>query len=406
MLFNIDLHIHGLFSGAVSKDMKPRIMAEQALLKGLQGVATGDILHEGWEKLFRQETRLVNDEYFEYKDVRFILQTEVEDSARVHHVIIFPSLAQVVEARNRLRGKAKLDSDGRPKLRMTTQEVADLFLDLDCLIGPAHAFTPYTGFYSKYDSLKQGYGDNYKKLSFLELGLSADTFMADQIKELHELTFLSNSDAHSPWPNKLGREFNTFDIDEISFDNIKKALHRKGARIVRNVGLDPREGKYHKTRCRNCYTFFDPQDAERFNWRCPLCGGIIKKGVDYRIHELANVEPGIHPDHRPKYIHIVPLSEIIALALNKKNVYSKEVQDLWGLMVNTLGAEITILLDTPISDIEKINKRVAEFIDYFRKGKIQYVPGGAGMYGKLVPPGERVEIKKYSSSQKTLFDFS
>ncbi|MCD6590094.1 TIGR00375 family protein [Candidatus Woesearchaeota archaeon] len=409
MEYNLDLHLHGLYSGAVSHEMKPRIIAEQALLKGLQGVGTGDILNPKWEKIFREETRLVRDEYFEYNNVRFILQTEVEDNSRVHHVVLFPSLAQVEEARKRLKGKTtSLESDGRPKLWLNTAEVADLFLELGCMIGPAHAFTPYTGYYSKYDSLEQGYKDNWRKLSFLELGLSADTDMADMIKELHNLSFLSNSDAHSPWPNKLGREFNTLKIEEISFEELRKAFHRMGGRkITRNIGLDPREGKYHKTRCRNCYTFYEPEEAEQFNWRCPLCGGVIKKGVDHRIKELADLPKGEHPEHRPRYIHIIPLSEIISLALKKKNPYSKEVQETWKKIIKETGTEIKALLDTDLETIKKINKRVAEYLEYFRKGEIQYIPGGAGMYGQLIPPGEKVEMKTYKSqtAQKTLMDF-
>ncbi len=406
-LYNADLHLHGLFSGAVSSDMLPRRLAEEGKLKGLQIIGTGDILHPLWEKKFKEETEQVGDELFSYKGITFILQTEVEDANRIHHVVLFPSLAQVQDARKKLLRFSSLDADGRPKIKLSTKEVAELFLDLDCLIGPSHAFTPYTGFYSKYSSLKEGYGDLYKKIQFIELGLSADTNMADRISELHNVSFLSNSDAHSPWPHRLGREFNTFLIEAPTFEEIKKAIMRKGNRkIIRNVGLDPREGKYHKTRCRNCYTFFEPEDALKLNWRCPLCNGIIKKGVDHRINELADLPKGKHPEHRPKYIHIIPLAEIISLALNISNVQSKNVQEIWRKIINVSNTEITALLELPIEEIEKINKKVAKYVDYFRKEKINYIPGGAGMYGKLIPPGGKVEIKIYSKvNQKKLSDF-
>jgi PHP family Zn ribbon phosphoesterase len=45
-------------------------------------------------------------------------------------------------------------------------------------------------------------------IDFLELGLSADTSYGAAITDLAEVPFLSNSDAHSPLPEKIGREFN------------------------------------------------------------------------------------------------------------------------------------------------------------------------------------------------------
>ena len=98
--------------------------------------------------------------------------------------------------------------------------IFDLVKEYDCLIGPAHAFTPWTGMYKSYDSIYDCYG---KKPDFVELGLSADTFMADCVRELKDFPFLTNSDAHSPWPHRLGREFNQLELDDISFSSIKKS---------------------------------------------------------------------------------------------------------------------------------------------------------------------------------------
>ena len=45
MIIKADLHIHGQYSMATSKKMAPDVMAPQAKLKGLDLVATGDVLH-------------------------------------------------------------------------------------------------------------------------------------------------------------------------------------------------------------------------------------------------------------------------------------------------------------------------------------------------------------------------
>ncbi len=405
---NCDFHLHGLYSGAVSSKMIPKVIGEQAPLKGLDLVGTGDILNIKWIKLIEEQLHKIDDGLFEHENgTKFILQTEVEDNHRVHHIILFPSMSKVEEVRNKLKSKCKsLDEDGRPKVWLNGEELAEICLESDCLIGFAHAFTPYFSLYSKYNSFKDCYGRYWNKIYFLELGLSADTSMADRISELHNLTFTSNSDAHSPWSNKLGREFNTFRVKEISFNEIKKALKREsGRKCILNVGFNPLEGKYHKTRCRKCLTFYDPKDAIKLNWKCVECGGAIKKGVDYRVEELSDLPLNKHPEHRPKYVHIIPLSEIIALALNIKNAWSMKVQDLWKKYVDEFGSEIKVLLDVDVKALEKINLEIARYIKYFRENKIKYIPGGAGVFGKLLKPGEKAEIKKYKESQKTLSSY-
>jgi uncharacterized protein (TIGR00375 family) len=405
---NADLHVHGLYSMAVSSQMIPKVIGEQAPLKGLQLVGTADILNGKWIKLVKEQLKDVDEGILEHPNgTKFILQTEIEDANRVHHIILFPSWSKVEEVREKFKGKCKnLDSDGRPKIWLKGEEIMDVCSPAGCLVGFAHAFTPYFGIYSKFNSYKDCYGDKWRDIHFMELGLSADTNMADKISELHNLTFLSNSDAHSPWPNKMGREFNSFLMKGISFDELKKGLKREGGRkCVLNVGFNPQEGKYHKTRCMGCLTFFKPKEAAGFNWRCPNCGKPIKKGVDFRISELASVGLNIHPDHRPEYKHIVPLSEIIGLAMGIKNTWSEKVQAEWRRFVGKFGTEIRVLLKVGYDKLEKINPKVAEYVNYFRDGKIQYVPGGGGVYGKLVPPGEAVEINKFKEEQKKLGEF-
>lgn len=405
---NTDLHMHGIYSGAVSGSMIPKVIAEQAPLKGLHVVGSSDILNNKWVKLLKEQLKQSKEGILEAENgTKFILQTEVEDSNRVHHIILFPSFSKVEEVREKLKNKCKdFDSDGRPKIWVNGEELAEICVNADCLVGFAHAFTPYFGIFSKFDSYKKCYGSMWSKIYFLEMGLSADTNMADRISELHNLTFTSNSDAHSPWPNKLGREFNTLKIKDIDFEEIAKALKREnGRKCVLNVGFNPLEGKYHKTRCTGCLSFFDPNEAERLKWKCSNCGKSIKKGADYRIEELSDLPLGKHPDHRPEYKHIIPLSEIIALALDISNTWSIKVQSIWKRFVDKFDNEINVLLDVEIKELAKVNEKVAEYIKFFREDKIKYVPGGAGVYGKLVKPGEEIEVNKMNIRQKKLGEF-
>jgi len=407
---NADLHFHGPYAGGVSERMTPKVIAENAPLKGLQLVSTADILHEGWQKIIKSELRQTADEAIleAGNGTKFILGTEVCSADRVHHLILFPSFSKVAEVKEKFRKySTDLDKDGRPRLRLSAEQIAEICSSAGCLIGFAHAFTPYFGLLARFNSYKTAYGSQWKNVSFMELGLSADTNMADRISELHNLTFTSNSDAHSPWPNKLGREFNVLEIAEISFEEVKKALNREqGRHCVLNVKFNPLEGKYHKTRCRGCLLFFEPTIAEKYGWHCPKCRDQIKKGVDYRINEeLADLPAGKHPEHRPACVHTIPLSEIIALSIGIKNAWSDKVQAEWKKFIGVFKTEINALIDAPIAELETINKDVALYVQHFRDGKIQYVPGGAGIYGKLVKPGEQPKIEMFDDKQKTLSEF-
>lgn len=406
---NADLHIHGPFSGGVSEKMSPQAIAQTAPLKGLHLIGTGDILNDNWIKVVQSQLQKTEDEaiYLHQNGTKFVLQTEIADDNRVHHIILFPSMSKVAEVREKFaRYCTDLDKEGRPSIHLNGEQIAEICTNAGCLLGFAHAFTPYFGLYSKFDSYKACYGKNWDKIAFMELGMSADTDMADRISELHELTFTSNSDAHSAWPNRLGREFTQFEMAEISFSELTKALKREdGRKPILNVKFNPLEGRYHKTRCTGCLQFFEPKQAAQYWWRCPNCKKPIKKGADARIEELSDVPKDNHPEHRPKCLHIIPLSEIISLAIGVKNPWSQKVQEEWVRFVKTFGTEIDILINKRTDELAVLNKKVAEYIEFFREGKIKYIPGGAGIYGKLIPPGEEVNMINFSEHQKTLVDF-
>lgn len=384
MIVDADLHIHSRYSKAVSKAMTIPNLAENARFKGLEMVGTGDILNPNWEKELLKYTKKIDEGTYERNGIRFLLTTEVEDNRRVHHVLIFPSVETVREMRERLKPySSDIESEGRPHLTLSAAEIADLANELGILIGPAHAFTPWTSLYKEHDSLKGAYDD--AKIHFLELGLSADSEMADMIKAHHKLTYLSNSDAHSPMPHRLGREFNRFEVDEATFEEIRKAIMKRGRKIVLNAGLDPRLGKYHLTACSRCYTKYSLEEAKAFRWKCPKCGGRIKKGVRDRILELADTTE--RPKDRPPYLHLAPLAEIIAMVLDK-GVETKAVRLFWERFLKEFGSEIRVLVDVPVEELAKVHEEVAKAVWAYRNRKLIVIPGGGGKYGEIRLPEE------------------
>ena len=379
MIINADLHIHSKYSMATSKNMAPDAIAPQAKLKGLDLMATGDALHQKYLQELKELFEPSEDGIFTVKDdednCKFILTSEVEDLKRVHHLLLIPSFDAAYNIRDELKGS--LDSDGRPRVRMNGAEIMDVAHTHECLIGPSHAFTPWTSIYKAYDSVVDCYG---KKPDLLELGLSADTDMADHIEELQDIPFLTNSDAHSPWPHRIGREFNEIEVEELTFEAVKDSILDK--KIKANYGFDPRLGKYHKTACTRCYRVYDIEEALHLKMRCP-CGGVIKKGVDYRIYELSTWSDPHHPEHRPPYIHILPLAEILSL-IYSKGVTTVFVQKIWKDLVEKFGNEIEVLIYATLGEIEEVDSKLTPVIKAFREGTLQIRPGGGGRYGKIL----------------------
>ncbi|WP_407355562.1 TIGR00375 family protein [Methanolobus sp. WCC5] len=406
MLINADLHLHSRYSMACSDKMELPVMAEEAAKKGIDLVATGDCTHPLWLKAIKEAA--IDDQTIVIGKTSFIITTEIEDSNRVHHLLLLPSISKAQELAERLEPYGNLKADGRPTVRLNGCEIARIAKDVDAMIGPCHAFTPWTALYAYHDSLESCYGDMTDYVSFLELGLSADSDYADRIEELHRLTFLSNSDAHSPWANKLAREFNQINVPEISFQGLRKAILRQnGYGVTCNAGFFPQEGKYNESACIKCFTHYTLDECQAAGWKCRACGGVIKKGVKDRINELANFDVPKHPPHRPPYIHLMPLSEIIMTALGHASINTKGVQKAWNSLMEKYGNELNVLLNANTNDMDFLDSRILNAILAFREGKLIIRPGGGGQYGQIEIPREtrRTEKDPQKKSQRSLFDF-
>ncbi|MFX1569374.1 MAG: endonuclease Q family protein [Promethearchaeota archaeon] len=430
-IFNADLHIHSPHSIAVSKSLNLDTMLETCKKKGLNLLGTGDILQPEWFKYIKNNLEKQNDGSFLYKDICFILQTEIEDIESIHHVVLFPDFSSVIEIQNKLKPYSKNilgEWGGRPRVNLSPPALVDIISDSGAIIGPAHAFTPFKAIFrqGKFESLEDCYEGATKKVSFIELGLSANTDLADRLKALENVSFLSNSDAHSQDPRSLGREFNRFDTDNPSFDEIVLALERKnGRRINLNVGLHPKLGKYYNMFCNKCrrrilfknakkkvseifnqysitdnfviYYSNDPISS-RLNYleqvsknkvNCPACkeefnkNFKVKLGVSERIEKISTYSEPKHPDHRPLYINAIPLVDIIRSVKGIKSATSKTVSNEYNKIIQELGTEFEILIDIPIQVIEKYDQTIGTVIKALRNNEIEYTPGGGGTYGKI-----------------------
>ncbi|HRT02465.1 MAG TPA: endonuclease Q family protein [Candidatus Diapherotrites archaeon] len=388
--YNIDLHLHSPYAAACSSGISIPSLTNGAKQKGLNILSTGDILHPIWNKHVK-ENLIQKNECFLYKEqnsqIYFILGVEIETKERIHHLLYFKDFEQIETFKKQIL-KYSTDMEkyggGRPRISLNSQQIFEIAKDNEIVIGPAHAFTPYFGIYAHYDSLKQAYGDNWKQIRFLELGLSADTYLANTIPDLKEIQFFSFSDAHSPVPYRLGREFVCTELEQPNFYSLQKLLEKKGKnKILFNVGYNPQEGKYHTTACKDCGQIYEIEEAIRYKYRCIKCKGIIKKGVKDRIKEIAILQGNKElkqTTERPEYKYLIPLSQIIQIALNKKNILDKQITEIYNTFIQN-NSEIDTMLNIDEKTLKQINPEITKYIMAFRKNLVVFRPGGGGNYG-------------------------
>jgi len=368
MLATADLHIHSPYSIAVSRFMQPEQLIKGCVTKGITVLGTGDALQPdwlaGWKPFFENDAGIV-----------IVPQGEIEDRNRVHHVLLAEDPAQFDQLRDLLKGTCKsFVTAGRPHVYLSGEQIANAAHDAGMLVGPAHAFTPWTAMYAYFDSVPACYGS--AKIDFLELGLSADSSYGAAIPDLYDVPFLTNSDAHSPYPDKLGREFNRIRIAAPSAKAVIAAIRERA--IEMNAGFFPEEGKYNRTACTRCYTQYSLEDAIRHAWRCPADGGIIKKGVSDRAKELSH---GSDPRPRPPYLRVIPLAQIIQTIEGASSPNTKKCTAIYAKFIETFGNEIAVLIDVPVAEIRAVHSRAADAIAALRNETVVLHPGGGGKYG-------------------------
>ena len=249
-------------------------------------------------------------------------------------------------------------------------ELIDIVEKYNGILIPAHIFTPFKSYYGNcVDRLQDIFKEKYNKIFAVELGLSSDTFLADEISELENKTFVTNSDAHSL--PKIAREYNKIQVEDISFKEVVKALKNEdGRKIITNYGLDPKLGKYHRTCCDNCDSTIETKEPIL---TCPKCGSNkVTFGVFDRIELIKDKKETKSPKNRPPYIYQVPLGFI-------PGVGGKTIEKL----LDTFETEMNILHKLSKDDIEAVvGEKVANSIEKARNGQAKVQSGGGGNYRK------------------------
>ena len=315
-----------------------------------------------------------------YKDkVCILLGSEVETSevsrngkcGAAHNVCFFPHLEDIKAFSREMSTHIKNITLSTQRSNVSGYELIDIVEKYNGILIPAHCFTPFKSYYGNcVDKMKDIFKEKFDKIFAIELGLSADTMLADTISELEDKTFVTNSVAHSL--PKIAREYNKMLVEDISFKEVVKALKGEdGRKVLCNYGLDPRLGKYHRTFCDECNQVIETKEPVSV---CPKCGSQkVTFGVFDRIELIKDKKESKSPANRPPYIYQVPLTFIPGLG-------AKTIDKL----LDKFGTEMTILHKLSQDDLEAVvGEKVAKEIILAREGKMKLQAGGGGTYGKV-----------------------
>jgi uncharacterized protein (TIGR00375 family) len=379
-------------------------IARFARIKGLNLVGTGDFTHPKWLKELHQALVQESDIGL-YKiaenpesPVYFMITTEVStvftfenEVKKVHHVILTPNIETAVQVDDRLSRHGDLTVDGRPMLNMDAPLLVEEVMEVSSenMVFPAHAWTPWFsifGAFSGFNTVEECYQDMTKHIYALETGLSSDPPMNWRLSKLDKFALVSNSDSHSFWPWRIGREANVFELERLSYGEIVDAVRCKDkTRFKFTIETDPAYGKYHWTGHRNCHVTLSPQEAIKLGNTCPVCRRKLTKGVEQRVEELADRPAGFTPENAIGFMHLLPLSEIIATVLNVDSPSTQKVWSIYNLLIKNFGNEYAVLIDASLDALSRfVNEKIAEAIVRVREGRVKVVPGYDGVYGRLV----------------------
>lgn len=379
-----DLHIHiGRSLGrpvkiTASKKLDLRsIIYQDAPRKGLDMVGIVDagttlVAQEIEDMLASAElAELMGGGFLAVNGILLIAACEVESREGIHLIIYLPNLDSIKKYQKYIKSRVSNMTLSTQRVDASVKDLLNLSFLLEGIFCPAHAFTPHRGAYGMWtDRLERELGGDLNQIKVLELGLSADTDMADTIAECRDFTFLSNSDAHSS--ANVGREYNLFRMARMNFAELRCCLENKdGRKVIANYGMDPRLGKYHRSYCLSCLNIAGGNQPVLV---CQHCGSKkLVPGVYDRIISIRDYEEPHHPLERPVYHYRVPLGQFPGVGPKTKEKLSRAFKN-----------EINLIEKANLTQIKSIaGPEIAALINKMRSGRLEISPGGGGYYGKV-----------------------
>lgn len=436
MEINCDLHAHSGFAGGVGKISFAKI-DEMMSLKGIDIIGTGDCLHPGWLEYLKENLKESEEGIFSFeeRETKFILQTEIIMTSRVetgrksvHTIILFPSFDSIEQVSRTMKKWGVKNTIGRPfivckdncDVSQKLYRLSDIDSEIEVI--PAHVLTP-DGIYGSnrpITFLYEFFGDFSSDVRVIETGLSADPEILSIIPELQDRTWISNSDAHSHHLHRMGREFTTYDVSRIGYQQVIEAVRRN--KVVRTAEFHPAEGRYFLTGHRKSrkghngsYCYYSPIHVPG-DHRCPICSrkltvGVLERAVKLNIEQsswsgdkkkrIGDIIAGLKKKERGRmerrFVNMIPLAEIVAKGLGMQSVTSKKVEKEYRKIVEMVGSECDLWFmdDATVEEMLKgIDERVYSVIIDVKQGEFGfYPPGFDGEYGTLIL-GKSIDVNE------------
>ncbi|MDP4158561.1 MAG: endonuclease Q family protein [Bacillota bacterium] len=282
-----------------------------------------------------------------------------------HFVAYFPSIETMNQYVRTLRPTTKNWQLSTQKGHIPIDQWLDVVEQAGGVWFPAHAFTPHKGIYGNCCRRMKDVLSVLPKA--LEIGLSADRTMAACIKELDPMVLFSNSDAHSL--ANIAREYNTIAQIDPSFGGLMDLIQGNNKQVVRNYGLPPKVGKYHRTYCLSCEKVVQTQPPQLV---CPDCGSKhVIMGVLDRLISIADRPMG---KQDTSYVHQVPLRQLPGVG-----------PKMYERLLKAFGTEMAVLHHVDLDDLESVaGEKIARLILIARAGKLTVEAGGGGIFGRVV----------------------
>ncbi len=407
MIVSCDLHLHSRYSMATSPSLDLKTLADTAFKVGIDLLSAPDFTHPVWRTEMKSQCRETQpgSGIYEAYGSRFILVSEVSciwkqagSGRRVHLLVMAPSFDAVERLCVDLAKLQRLESDGRPALTVSAQELFHMARDADaaCEIIPAHVFTPWYGIFgtkSGFESIEECFGDVAGEIFAVETGLSSDPEMHWAVPDSASRSIVSFSDAHST--RSIGRELTMLDVEDMSYTAVIDALRRR--RVVETYEFHPEHGKYHLDGHRKCNIRMSPLESADTDGVCPVCSRPMTLGVLNRANKLASLplieavrgDDGemTHPEGlQPPFRRLIPLRELLSYSLGV-GINTKSVERMYTILTTRIGSELNVLLESTLEEILSTCGRqdVAAAVMAARFGNVTVEPGYDGVYGSAVP---------------------
>lgn len=386
-----DLHIHlGRAGGnhpvkmAAARNLQlAAILAEAQTRKGITMIGVIDAtttyaLHDLHELLAAGEVAEQPGGGLRYRaGVTLLLGAEVEvvhAGKPLHLLCYLPTVAAAREFATWQATVVKNTTLSTQRHRATAGEVVQRTAELGGVVIPAHIFTPHKSLLAAAPRVAEVIDPAlWPHVPAVELGLSSDTAMADELPELSTFTYVTNSDAHSL--PRIGREHNALQLAAPTFAEWVRALRgQDGRRVTANYGLNPRLGKYHRSYCLVCDRAVGgplPVTACDVDPGHKLVLGVADR---LALYATAPWQPSRAEPQRPPYVHQIPLDFIPGLGTRTLD-----------RLLAAFGTEMQVLHHATVAELSAVvGSVVAERIDRARRGALQLESGAGGHYGRVL----------------------